>query len=79
MNNTKQILCNIVKHLKGTQDLTFSSMRLLLSERGCKVTDRQINQIINHVGKGVSVSTLDKIIHHLGYETEVRITTNGNY
>lgn len=79
MNDTKQILCNIVKHIKDDQNLTFSNIRSLLLANECKITEKQLNQVINHGGAGVSVPTIDKIIYYLGYDTEVRITLNGKY
>lgn len=74
MNNTKKVLCNIITAKKDERKFTFKSLQSYLSASGCKVSNKQINQIVNHDGNEVSVTLLDEIIHSLGYSTEVMIT-----
>lgn len=80
MNDTKKIMCRILRELKEDNDWTFDNMLGIQKQFGTITLSRdQLNRILNHEAKGVSIAVMDDLFYSLGYTTEVVLGTHFNY
>lgn len=79
-NDTKQIMCNIMIEIKEENSYTYDQILSMQKERGKLPLNRgQLNSILVHKGKGVSVALMDDLFYSLGYTTEVVLSTHFNW
>lgn len=76
MNNTKEIMCNILVELRGDNGWTYDQILSIQKNSGnLPLTRKQLSLILNHKAEGVSITVIDDLLYSLGYTTQVILGT----